>query len=159
MQSIKLQKGQPIIRFEIHLPEVQARLRKAEGIPVPSPVQINGLIDTGFTGGLALDQDLLKGWDLKNRNFNRIALPHGEEGRFFDTFAWETDLAVKFFGAGRGGRNVLWDPIPATRLEFIDKNIYQALIGQQILQAAVFVYNGAKDSFRLTFSEKYLRNI
>ena len=127
---------------------------KAEGLSAPSPIKLHALIDTGFTGGLVVQADCIYPWKLKMRNYNEVHLPRDHGPKFYRSYAWEADLAVRFLGAAKGSSNVEVDPIPATLLELADEG-FQAIIGLEVLQAAVFVYNGPTDSFILEFSNKF----
>jgi predicted aspartyl protease len=144
-----------IIELLLQPPTALIEVLKAQGKKVPAPKQIRALLDTGFTGGLAIEQSLTKDWPLKIRNFNRIAVPREDAGRFYDSFVWEADVAVKIINASAAGKNILLDPIPATLMEFVDSGNIQALIGQEILQAASFHYDGPKGIFSIAFSSQY----
>ena len=152
--TTKLTNFEPIINLLLQPASAFSDALKAAGKTPPAPVSVRALIDTGFTGGLAIEQSLVKSWELKPRNWNKVTVPKEESGRFYDTFAWEADVAIKFLSGRRSGGNVLLDPVPATLMEFVDSNNVQALIGQEILQVAVFSYDGLHRVFSLNFDAK-----
>jgi len=144
-----------VIELIVQPPSAFSTALKADGKEPPKPIKILALIDTGFTCGLAIEQSVLEGWGLKIRNFNRVSLPR-EEGRLYSSYAWEADVAIKFLDASPKGENVLIDPIPATILEFVADDNVKAIIGQELLQTAIFVYNGPKGNFSLEFSKRFI---
>lgn len=145
-----LTEHEPIIEFYLQPSSAFLGAVKAAGRTPPTPIKVRGLIDTGFTGGLAVDSSLVKPWGLVTRNFNRVSLPR-EDDRFHNSYVWEVDLALKFNNVFPDGGNIMMDPIPASLMEFTDAKYSQALIGQEVLQMATFIYNGPKRSFSLAF--------
>ena len=152
---IPLTLQEPLIKIELYPATAFSRVLQESGEQVPKSILINGLIDTGFTGGLAIDSELIKNWGLRTRNFNEVSLPRDHGPQFFRSYAWEADVAVKFFDVAKGGGNIKLDPIAATFLDLAPGQGFQAIIGQEILQTTVFVYNGPKNCFTLEFSRKY----
>ena len=134
-----LTENEPVIDVQIRPSLAFAKALQEAGKKPIEPVTVRGLIDTGFTGGIMLAESIVADWKLKPRNFNRITIPRDQEGNFYETFMWEAELAVKFLKSSDDGRNILIDPIPVTLVEFVHSPNSQALIGQEILQAAIFV--------------------
>jgi predicted aspartyl protease len=120
-------------------------------MPIPEPVKLRALIDTGFTGGLAVDQDSIKGLRLQFRNFNRVSLP-SISSRFFETYEWEVDVSMRLVASESKGTDIVIDPIAATVLELVpEMHGIQALIGQEILQVCILTIDGRRGVFKLTF--------
>jgi hypothetical protein len=146
---------EPIINFTLLPPSGFVDALKAAKLDPPEPVNVRGIIDTGFTGGLVIQKSLVKGWGLKSRNFNEFSIPQ-DSSRFFDPcYAWESDVAVKFTKCSHEAKNVLLDPIPATLAEIVNDDNAQAVIGQEILSICTFVYCGPKLFFKFEFSHNF----
>jgi hypothetical protein len=158
MKTIRdnLSNFEPIISLYLQPPAAYVRALEARKEQAPNPVLIKALIDTGYTGGLAIDHNVVAGWGLKTRNFNRITVPQDSNPRFFETYVWETDVAIKFICNLNTGNNILIDPIPASLVELFDHNDVEAIIGQEILLGGVFHYNGPKNQFSLGFSDAFI---
>jgi hypothetical protein len=123
---------------------------KAEGQPVPAPITVQALIDTGFTGTLMVAESLVKSWRLKSRDWSQIGFPRDQEPRYFALYAWNVDIGIKFPKCSHDGGNVLIET-SATLVEMINSKNSNVLIGQQILETALFIHDGPKDCFNLTF--------
>lgn len=155
MTSTPLTKHEPLVKLIIQPASGFAKALEDQGSTVPQPIEIFALIDTGFTGGLAICQTLVQDWKLKTRNFNQVSYPRDTDGRIYSTYAWEADIAVKFLQTSKKGKNVLIDPIAVTLFEFVDEKTAQAIVGQAILQTAIFHYDGPQGYFSLEFDDKY----
>jgi predicted aspartyl protease len=152
----KLTNHEPIIEFTVGVTSAHEAALKRAGETTPKPVKVRGLIDTGFTGGLAIDYSLVARLQLKRRDFSRIWCLRDGETKFYETtFAWDSDVAIKFLCSSQDGQNILVDPIPAVLLEFFGNQSVQALIGREVLQAAEYVFNGPKQFCSLTFSDEF----
>lgn len=160
--NIQLTDGEPIIEvilqpFSAYVVAIRARneqlLRadpKAKPDPIPQPVSVPALIDTGFTGGLMICESLIKSWQLKSRSWSELGFPRDGEERYFALYAWDVDIGIKLPKCSHNGGNVLIETY-ATMVEMVNSKNSKVLIGQQILQSAIFVYNGPKNYFTLTF--------
>ena len=121
---------------------------------IHKPIKVRGLIDTGFEGGMLIHAPLLKSWGLKTRNFVAInSISAGGVG-FFGEYAWETELGMRFEIANPRHPNIHIESVPATLVEFMGTDSYNALIGCQILQRCTFVYDGPKKELTLAFHNK-----
>jgi len=147
---------EPIIDFILRPSSKFAETLEGLGKPVPKPVKVRGLVDTGFSGGLFIDQSLVKGWGLITRNFNQVSSLRPDDGRIYHTYAWEVTVSIKFESEASDVQNILIDPIPATLVEFADIKQTAALIGREILQATTFLYDGTKQSFTIGFSDSFV---
>jgi hypothetical protein len=149
---VKLIQGEAI--FEVTLQPTAAfkAALEAAGVKPPTPIKVPALIDSGFSGGLMIAESLIKDWQLKTRGWSEVGFPRSEEDRYFALFAWDVDIGIKFPKCSHDGGNVLIET-SATMVEMVKSKNSQILIGQQILQMAVFTYNGREDSFDLTFPE------
>jgi hypothetical protein len=149
--SFAMSEHEPVVDLLVGVPSAFRKNLVKQAMPIPEPVKLRALIDTGFSGGIMIDESSVKGFGLKPRNFCKIAFP-SSPNRAYESFLWETDLSITFINPAQGGRNVRIDPIPATLVEFINagKNV-QALIGQEILQVCVFTYDGKRGIIKLTF--------
>jgi len=97
-----------------------------------------------------LAESLVKAWKLKARGWSQRGFPRDQEERYFALYAWDVDIAVRFPKCSHEGGNVLVET-SATLVEMVNSKNSQMLIGQQVLQMAVFVLNGPKNYFSLIF--------
>ena len=159
---IKLTDGEPILEVWLQPFGAYAAALKAKNDqilktnpnakvdPVPSPIKVQALVDTGFTGGLMICESLIKTWQLKSRDWSEIGFTRDNETRYFALYAWDVDIGIKFPKCNHDGGNVLIET-SATQVELVNSKNSKVLIGQQILQTAMFIYNGRKNYFSLSF--------
>lgn len=147
---MKLIQGEAIIEVTLQPTAAFKEALEAEDVKSPTPIKVPALIDSGFSGGLMIAESLVKGWQLKARGWSEVGFPRDQEDRYFALFAWDVDIGIKFPKCSQDGRNVLIET-SATMVEMVNSKNSQILIGQQILQLAMFTYNGREDSFDLTF--------
>jgi hypothetical protein len=148
---VKLTQGEAIINVTLQPTTAFMGALKAAKITPPSILEeMPALIDTGFSGGLMIAESLIKNWQLKKRGWSEVGFPRDEQDRYFALFAWDVDIGIKFLKCSYEGGNVLIET-SATMVEMLRSKDVQILIGQQILQKAVFTYNGPDDSFTLEF--------
>lgn len=143
--------GEPLIDFVLcpTAAFVGALKRADPRASIPKPVKVRALIDTGFKGGLFIKRSLVADWGLKARNFSQvIGLKPDGEG-YYDYYAWEADVAMRF--EPPSARNVLIDPVPASMIELEEKGYFSAIIGCQILQMTTFVYDGPRRTLKFSF--------
>ena len=147
---IKLTNGEPIIDIVLRPTEAYIGALKAANKPVPADLHLSGLIDTGFTGGLMVAESAIKSLGLKTRGWSQVGYPQEADPRYFSTYVWDVDIGIKFQNCSHNGGNVLIDTF-ASMVEFVNDKNSQVLIGQKVLQFAIFFYNGPKDYFTLEF--------
>ena len=147
-----LSEGEPIVDLLVGIPSAFRRNLQSSGRPIPVPVKLRAVIDTGFSGNILINETCVKQFGLKPKGWNKVGFPRDKEERYFALYAWEIDLSIKFPNPTRGGTSILIDPVSAIVVELINSaSGAQALIGQGILQACVFTYDGNRGVLKLTF--------
>jgi hypothetical protein len=146
-----LSEGEPIVDLLVGVPSDFRRNLQTSGRPIPVPIKLRALIDTGFSGGIIINETCVREFGLKSKGWSEVGFPRDREDRYFALYAWEVDLSITFPNPARGESNILIDPVSATVVEFINSSKAQALIGQGILQACVFTYDGNHGILKLTF--------
>ena len=95
-------------------------------------------------------ESLVKSLRLKTRGWSELGFPRDQEPRYFALYAWDVDIGIKFPKCSHDGGNVLIET-SATLVEMVNSKNSQMLIGQAVLQMAVFIINGRRNYFSLTF--------
>ena|SRR6185503_159874 len=137
--------GGPIITAVIgasHPRELQLRLAQ---VPIPQPVKVRALIDTGASCTLVA-QDVVKqlGWPVRGTT----PLHPPSTGGFAQTaFVYDVSFVIEL--SEEQTRRYAALPIMAHN-SVIQPGV-EALIGRDILQHALFTYNGAAKLFLLGF--------
>jgi hypothetical protein len=150
--SFALSELEPIVYLLVGVSSIHRKNLQKSGMQIPVPVKIRALIDTGFSGGIMINETCVREFGLKAMKFNKIDLPLGKEEHYFAFYAYDVDVSITFLNPSKGGTNVLIDPVSATLVEFTNSaSGAQALIGQGILRACVFTYDGECGVCKLTF--------
>jgi hypothetical protein len=150
--TFKLTQGEAILEVILQPTAAFTTALVATGQQAPTPIKVPALLDTGCSAGLMIAESLIKNWQLKTRGWSEVGFPRDQEDRYFALYAWDVDVGIKFPRCSHGGRNVLIES-PATMVDLVNSKNSQMLIGQRILEMGIFVYNGPKDYFSLTFPD------
>ena len=126
----------PIVDLTVGVPMQLGRWLHHQGQVVPPPRKIKAVIDTGAEW-CAFKKQVF--WDLmlEPHDVARICTASHEESR--DVY----DVALTFDGHRIEGVTAIESPLTGCTVE--------GLIGRDVLQRALFVYDGRRNAFQLTF--------
>lgn len=133
----------PLLDLEIGVSEIRAKALAKSGKPIPKPVQIQGLIDTGASIS-AVDKEALNKLELDPTGTVGGLTPSssGKHHKFR-----QFDVSLKLIHTSFTKKI---DPLAVVECELEAQGI-QALIGRDILSECLLVYDGVDDTFALAF--------
>lgn len=120
---------------------------EASGQPVPQPVQLRALIDTGASC-TCVDTAVLAPLQLSPTGQTTISTPStGQQPAAMDQF----DVLLAIPGPTAGSLPLIFPTIPIVALRDFANPAYDALIGRDILGECILHYNGATGLFELAY--------
>jgi len=136
----------PVLPVQIEIPSILASQLQQAGRTPPEPAEGFALIDTGASAS-AVDESVIRQLGVQPVGAGRISTPSGThlQSKYPARFAFPgtTIPGIEFsqlFGAQLSGQN-----LPGLRGQLL------ALVGRDILQAFVLIYNGPGGFFTLGF--------
>jgi hypothetical protein len=136
--------GGPILSALIAVSEARGHALKGAGQPVPSPVPVTALIDTGASC-TCVDPAILAALSLTPTGSVSISTPStGAMPHQADQF----DIALLI--PAPNGPPLIFQTIPVIASELAIQGI-DALIGRDILDQCLLCYNGSAKTFTLAF--------
>lgn len=141
-------RGGPILNVVLGASEARIAALTAANVPVPNPVPIRGLLDTGASG-TCIDPAILVG--------NLGLTPRGQ----IDAFTPSTgttphkadlyDVSLRILAATSNDPQLYHGTIPVMASDLFAAQGIHALIGRDVLAGCLLVYNGATGLFTLAF--------
>jgi hypothetical protein len=119
---------------------------EAAGEPIPQPRVVRALVDTGasFT---SIEPQVLQALNLTPTGTIEIVTPStGDQTHTTETY--DVDFAI---GAGPGESPLLLPNLRIAASQLFLKQGIHVLIGRDILNRCILVYNGSTNSFSLCF--------
>ncbi len=131
----------PIVDFLVGVSRPQADLLKSVGKPVPPPIAVRGLIDTGASI-TAIVPAVLSPLSLTPTGRVPVLTPSGEH----DCDQYDVSLTFPL-----AGYTYTLSATPIIETPKLAAQGLQALIGRSVLDLAVLIYDGSGGSFTLGF--------
>lgn len=119
----------------------------AAGQPVPRPVRIRALVDTGASC-TCIDPSVLA--ELKLTPTGSVSVNTPSTGATPHT-ADQFDVALLIPGPDPAAAPLVFDTIPVVSSELLNAQGFHSLIGRDILDLCLFNYNGAVRLFTLAY--------
>ncbi len=136
----------PILDAVVAVSAARAMALDAAGVPMPSPVPIRALVDTGASC-TCVDPSVLAALELTPTGSVRINTPTtGNQPVDRDQY----DVGLMIPGATRDAHPLLRLTVPVVATDLLPHGI-QALIGRDILAECLLTYNGTMGWFTLAF--------
>jgi hypothetical protein len=140
--TIPLAPEGPLIDLAIALSTPRVDALKAVGLPFPSPVWVPGLIDTGANCS-AIDGHVIKALGLVPSGTANVLSVTSGSYQVCNLY----DVCIAF---AKPAVTVMHVNMPVIEASFAGRK-YNALIGRDLLRQCLFFYNGAADTFTLSF--------
>lgn len=115
-------------------------------LPIPNPIQIRALIDTGATS-TCIDPSVLQTLNLTPTGSTTVETP-STGGIPVSADQYDIGLIVP---AGDKQRPLMVPNLPVICMTLFPSMGYHALIGRDVLAQCVFSYNGSMETFMLAY--------
>ncbi len=139
--SQNLQVLGPVIPLQVAVTTAAEQVLIAANQPVPQPIPVDALIDTGASHS-SIQQGLLAPLGLNPVGLVPVLTPTTQ------TPHMATQFAIRLMFPQHGGG--VYDPLVIMEMPLQGQNI-QFLLGRDVLTLGVLVYNGPRSSFTLAF--------
>ena len=142
--SLRLSPSGPLIDFYVAVSVPLSDALKKAGQPVPPPIMVRGLIDTGASC-TSIDPAILKQLGITAKSQVPVHTPSTKSGQ--PHMANQYDICIIL-----PHQKMSWqfNAVPILESELSHQGI-QALIGRDILANCLFTYDGAAQIFCLAF--------
>jgi hypothetical protein len=144
--TLSLDASAPVVNAGITVSEARRVALRAANEPIPGVQVVRALIDTGasFT---SIDRAVLSALGLEPTGTIDIVTPSTGQGPHLAD-AYDVDFQI-----GAGPEDVpLWIPnLRTASCDLFQRQGIHALIGRDILQRCIFIYNGSMNLFSLSF--------
>ena len=147
MPHLTLQIGasRPIVEFLVGVSQPRAEALKRANRPVPAPMLVRGLIDTGASC-TSLDPTILKALSLVSTGTTPVHTPSTKNG--IPHVANQYDVSI-ILPHPMINRTFL--AVPVIESELFHQGGFHALIGRDILAFCMLTYSGTAQTFTLGF--------
>lgn len=143
--TLQVSSNGPVLTAVVAASQARAAALKAAGQPIPTPVPIRALIDTGASC-TCVDPSVLKTLNLTPTGSVSVNTPStGASPHTADQY----DVALVIPPAN--GTPLVFQTIPVVASELLAAQGYHALIGRDILDRCLFAYNGDAGLFTLAY--------
>jgi len=133
----------PLIEMKVmQSPQLVAQLKKA-GLNFAAPCIINALIDTGASS-LAIDMNILRSLGLKPTGTVKVHTP-STQGEGEEMSQYDIHVVI-----GEGQSYPLTMVLPAIGITIANQG-FCALIGREILNHCILIYNGPEQKFHINY--------
>ena len=142
--SLRLSPGGPIFEFFIAVSVPLSETLKKLGNPVPPPILVRGLIDTGASC-TSVDPSVLKQLGVAPKAQVPVHTPSTKSGQPHTANQYDICVILPH-------QKMSWqfNAIPIIEAELLHQGI-QALIGRDVLANCLFTYDGTAQLFCLAF--------
>ena len=137
-QTTDLRKVGPVCQVRIGVSGPTADLLKGQGKPIPAPVEIMALIDTGASG-TAVKPEVIHQLQLTPRGVAQIATP-SSSAHPCNVY----DVSLTF-------PNGVMIPLITVMEVPLEGQRIQGLIGRDVLAHGILIYSGYTNTFSLSF--------
>ena len=141
--TFQIAPGGPLLDIAVGVSQPRAEALTANNQPVPQPLPVRGLIDTGASC-TCIDPAILQGLGLTPTGTVSIATPStGNQPHYCDQYDVSITLLHPIF-------QYTFLIVPVIEANLSAQGI-QALIGRDVLKNCLFVYDGTAGIFTLAF--------
>jgi len=138
VQLPDLKRSGPLCQVKIGLSAPAAELLRRQEEPIPAPVEITALIDTGASG-TAIKPEVIRQLRLTPRGVTNICTPSSPA---HPCNVYDVSLA---FNNGVGIPVITVIDVP------LEGQVIQGLIGRDVLAHGILIYSGYTNTFSLSF--------
>jgi hypothetical protein len=141
--TVQIAPGGPLLDFRIGVSQARAQALQQSGLPIPQPLQIRGLVDTGASCS-CVDPSALQGLGLTPTGQSPMLTPStGTQPHYANVYDVSLILVHPALQLTMGN-------VAVAESELMVQGI-QALIGRDVLKNCLLVYDGALGVFTLSF--------
>lgn len=138
VQLPNLQRAGPICQVRTGVSEPAANLLRQQSKPVPNPVEITALIDTGASG-TAVKPEVIRQLQLTSRGVTNIATPSSAA---HPCNVYDVSLTLA---------NGVIVPVVTVIEVPLEGQVIKGLIGRDVLAHGILIYSGYTNTFSLSF--------
>lgn len=142
--SLPIGAGGPVLEFFVGVSQPRADALKRGGQPVPAPILVRGLIDTGASI-TSVDPSILRALGIVSTGTASVHTPSTKCGQPHTANLFDISLVLQHPMVNR-----TWFGVPVIEAELIHQGIH-ALIGRDILSFCLLTYDGQTQTFCLGF--------
>ena len=142
--TFSLAEDGPILELSIAVGRARRYVLTRFGLPVPEPIRVRALIDTGATFS-CLDVSVFNRLDISSKGTVPVLTPTtGATNQLLNRY----DVNLELFSAPNQ-RLFLFEDFPVLEAPLAAQGI-QGLIGRDVLSRCVFIYDGNANNFSLS---------
>jgi hypothetical protein len=142
--SQKITQGGPLLQFIVAVSGPRAAALRSANQPVPAPIPVTGLIDTGASCS-SIDTSVLTQLGIPTTGTAPVHTPSTKAGAPYVANLYDIGLTLVHPLITR-----TFPAVPVMESQLIHQGI-QALIGRDILSFCLFSYDGSGENFCLAF--------
>lgn len=146
--TMLLEGSGPIVWAFVSVSEERDKALKAAGQPVPAPVPIRALVDTGASQ-TNVTESILTGLGLVEKNVVPVGTASTNGDQLHLTKQYDAGIVIP--GSTDSPFPLILKSIPVLGFTPHSASGFQALIGRDVLGKCVLVYNGSINQFTLAF--------
>ncbi|HLN33572.1 MAG TPA: hypothetical protein VK395_37950 [Gemmataceae bacterium] len=145
--TLAIQPGGPIAGFSVGISATRERALRAAHQPVPALIPLHALVDTGADGTF-IDVRHLQPLDLPYPTFALVGTAAGTAHTFAPQY--EVSLTISH-PSGNRRANLVIPAIPVIDMQLAPHLGYEALIGRDVLERCLLLYDGEAGAFTLGY--------
>ena len=145
--TLQLSPQGPLLLAYIGVSAARHTALTAAGLPIPNPVPIQALIDTGASCS-CVDPSVLNSLGLTPTGIVTVNTP--STGTRPHT-AQQYDVSIAIPGASPSHIPLFASNVPVVAAQLLTAQGFQALFGRDILADCLFTYNGSMGNFTLAY--------
>jgi predicted aspartyl protease len=145
--TLQLSPKGPLLTVVVRVSDERYRALVANNHPIPAPVTIRALIDTGASI-TCIDPSVLRSLSLSPTGSATVNTPStGNTPVSADQY----DVSITIHGSTNSQIPLVFNTIPVIQAELLLVQGFHALIGRDILEHCFFSYNGSAGFFTLAY--------
>lgn len=145
LEGVLTERG-PMVDVKLMLTAQRVAALKRAGRPFPQPMTVRALIDTGASCS-AIDRNLARGLDLQPSGIVPIHTP-STGSAYEERLQYDVSMVL-----GEDQDNPLVVTMPVIESDFASEG-FLALVGRNVLDLCVLVYDGPARTFTLEWDER-----
>lgn len=147
--TLQVQGSGPIVLAYVKVSAEREKALNAAGKPIPQPVQIRALLDTGASQTNVTESILTAQLELIEKNVVQVGTASTNGDQLHPTRQYDAGIIIP--GSNESPIPLVRHSIPVLGFTPHSASGFQALIGRDILGNCVLVYNGSISQFTLAF--------
>lgn len=146
--TLQLSKQGPLLSAYIGVSQARGAALTAAGQPIPNPIPIQALVDTGASGSCVDPSVLVGALGLTPTGVVSVNTPStGTQPHTAQQF----DVSIAVPGALPTHQALIFHTVPVIASQLVAAQGFQALIGRDILAHCLLNYNGLTGLFTLAY--------